>query len=211
MPGYTVSDVRPSMRSGRPAMEATIRSAKRSSSGRTLYLIASSRKAACISLSLSGSCRGKIVGAAEVFRRVVQLPSVLAERTTRFRFPRQLVLDVWRTSHPCKCHGSRELVILDRVRRLRLGVIEGVEHAHPLHGLLRKSIDHRGLRQAYRLQHGRGDVVDVVVLTAYLASRLDPLRPGNDRAIGDAAIAGVELRLRERCIVGDATSRWAAS
>ena len=44
------------MYSGRPASVALNRSWARSSSGSTLYLIASAMKAACNSLSLSGYC-----------------------------------------------------------------------------------------------------------------------------------------------------------
>ena len=73
----------------------------------------------------------------------------------------------------------------------------------PSIGLCGDAVDHRGLWQADRVQDGRGDVDDVVVLAADLALRGDPLRPGDDRAIGDAAVAGVELRLGERGVVGD--------
>ena len=55
MPGYRVSDVRPAMTSGRPAMVEFIRSWKRSSRGSTLYLSASSMKVSCSSFNLAGS------------------------------------------------------------------------------------------------------------------------------------------------------------
>jgi hypothetical protein len=60
-----------------------------------------------------------------------------------------------------------------------------------------------GLRHTCRFQHGRSDVDQVRVLAADLALRLDHLRPENDRTVGGAAVLRVELRIRERRVVGD--------
>ena len=91
-----------------------------------------------------------------------------------------------------------ELEVLDRARRGSLGVGEGVGHAHPFERLLLDAVDHGGLRQPRQLQHGRGDVDQMVELVADLPSGGDPLGPPDHRAIGGAPIGGVELGVRER-------------
>ena len=63
----------------------------------------------------------------------------------------------------------------------------------PFDRLLRNAVDHLGLWQPCRFQHGRGDVDHMVVLVAYFALRLDPLRPEDDRTVGGAAVLRMEL------------------
>ena len=87
-------------------MEETNRSWKRSSSGSTLYLTRLLQEGGLHLLELVGILRGEIVGAGEVFRRVVQLPAVLAEGLRGFASHGSLCV-TWRTSRPCRCHGSR--------------------------------------------------------------------------------------------------------
>ena len=69
----------PWINSGRPAIWALPRSAKRSSSGITLYLAASISHSRCSSASLSGLLLGEVVGLRPVRVGVVQLPDVVVE------------------------------------------------------------------------------------------------------------------------------------
>ena len=105
-----------------------------------------------------------------------------------------------RTIHPCRCRIPKDLVVLDRVSRLRLSVCEGTQHTHAFDRLLRDAIDRLGLRRPRRLQRGRRDVDHVVVLVlSHL--RVDRLRPADKHHIGGAAVLRMQLRIREWRIV----------
>ncbi len=117
-------------------MEGTIRSLKRSFQGQDVVLERLLQEGSLHLLELLGFLRGKIVGAAVVFRRVVQLPSVLTDGANWFRLPWQFVCHIGVPSVLVDSTVPGELVMLHRVSRLRLRVIEGVAHADPFHGLL---------------------------------------------------------------------------
>ena len=64
-------------------------------------------KSACSSLSFVGIPRGEVVGLAEVFVDVVELPDVVGERASRLRFPRRLVHGRPRPSRRDRSRGCR--------------------------------------------------------------------------------------------------------
>jgi hypothetical protein len=65
--------------------------------------------------------------------------------------------------------------------------VEGVAHARPFDRLLIDTVDDGRLRQAGGLEHGGGDVNDVVELRSHLATRREPTWPMHDRAVARAA------------------------
>ena len=80
-----------------------------------------------------------------------------------------------------------EVLGLTRRGRIRLLLIEGVGHAHPLDRLLRNAVHHLGLFQLGRLEYRWHDVDDMVELVADAALVLDHFRPGDGHALLGAA------------------------
>ena len=68
-------------------------------------------------------------------------------------------------------------------RDFALRVVERVKQAAALQGPLRHAVDDLRLREPGRLQHGRGEVDDVLKLGANLTLRLDPLGPVDDGGV----------------------------
>jgi hypothetical protein len=83
---------------------------------------------------------------------------------------------------PVACH----LEVLRGAARLRLAVIEGVEHADAMDGLLSDTMDDLGLGQPDCLQDSRGNIDDVVPLRAQAALLRDVLRPMDHHRLADA-------------------------
>ena len=65
--------------------------------------------------------------------------------------------------------------------------VEGVAHAHAFDRVLLDAVDAGRLRKPGGLEHGRGDVDDVVELRAHLATRREARRPVHDRPVARSA------------------------
>jgi hypothetical protein len=143
---------------------------------------------------------GKVAGVAEVGGHVVELPDVPVERHGAGRGS-QAVLAVACARPPAVVvdgAGADELEVLRRVPVLGVRVVEGVDHAHPIHRLLIDAVDARRRWDAGALQDGRGDVDVVMELAADTAVVLDARRPGDDGGGAAAAARGDPLAVGER-------------
>ncbi len=168
---------------GRPDSAGIKRSTRRSSSGMTLYLVASIRKAAAAWPTSRGfPCQ--IVCLGPVCAPVVQLPRVVVKR-------RQLGAHGPRRAVPR--HGAPALIVDAAVAehlevlhvvplRLVLG-IERVEHARTFIGALRYAVHLDRLGNAGHFEHGRRHVDDVRELRAQSALLFDALGPVHDGAV----------------------------
>ena len=144
-------------------------------------------------LDLVRHLRGKVIELRRVLLDVIKLPLVPRDDIRRWRaaqFPGKR--DRRRGRHPpIVINGAvaEHLEILGRVRRRGAGVrlVPCVRHAYPFHGALLDAIDRIGLRNAGRLEDGRGDVDDVMELAADAAHIGDVARPGHDHALGGPA------------------------
>ena len=90
---------------------------------------------------------------------------------------------------------AHHLEILGPVGRRRIGVglVESVGHAHAFDRLLRDAVDHDGRRDAGDLEDRRHNVDHVVELLADAALVLDHLRPRDRHALARAAEIGRNL------------------
>ena len=147
--------------------------------------------------------RGEVLRLAEVVGQVVQLPGVLlrvvgSRGEPRHRRRRKVPRDA------VELAGGPPAVLVDRpvaedlevlhgVALLGVRVLEGVEEARPLHRLLGGPVHDRGLGDTGRFEDRRPDVDDVGELGAQPAGVLDPLRPGDHRAVARAAEVGGAL------------------
>src|SRR5579864_2988084 len=101
-----------------------------------------------------------------------------------------------------------ELIILNGVTRLRLGISECGYHTRALERLLRNAIDGLRFWQPRRLEDRGRDIYEVGVLRSYLFLRLDNFRPMKDRAVGRTAVGREELAIGKRRIVRNGPAEW---
>lgn len=87
-----------------------------------------------------------------------------------------------------QCPVAEHLVVLHRVVRGGLGVVERVLHADAVERHLRHAVHLGRRRDSHDIQERRRDVDDVVVLAAQLPFRLDALGPVDDQRVGVAAV-----------------------
>jgi hypothetical protein len=88
---------------------------------------------------------------------------------------------------------AEHLEVLGLVPFGRGRVVEAVAHRDAVQRFLHHAVDHRRRRQLRRLEHGRGDVDDLVELAADLALGPDPVRPVDDGAVAGATPVGGDL------------------
>ena len=88
---------------------------------------------------------------------------------------------------------AEHLEVLGDVPILRRGIVEAVDHAHPVHRDLRRAVDLPGLGQAGGFEDGRRDIDHVVELGAQLALGLDALRPVDGHTDLGAAVVRRDL------------------
>ncbi len=204
MPSYSVNDVRPAIRSGRPASFAFRRSMLRSSIGSTRYFVASEMNRSCSSLSFAGSLAARSLARLKSPRVSYSCQLSCASGADGLRRPGQLVDGGGEPAVGVDGAVAEHLEVLRRVALRRLRVVERVDHAHALDRRLHGAVDALRLGQTGSLEHRRGDVDDVGELRAHPALVLDPLRPAHDHAIAGAAEVGRHLlRPRERRVAGD--------
>ncbi len=181
--------VLPLISTGRPAMSGFIRFARSVVERQHVVARRLDQPQALQLVELLRHLLGQVVRLAPVLVGVVELPDVVVEGghlladeqpgrlVPRHRGP-ALVVDAAVAEH---------LEVLRLVPLGRLGVVERVQHADALDGLLLHAVHRDRLGESRRLEDRRRDVDDVVELRAHLALRLDPLRPVHDRAVARAA------------------------
>ncbi|OPX97087.1 MAG: hypothetical protein A4E60_03362 [Syntrophorhabdus sp. PtaB.Bin047] len=149
---------------------------------------------------------GNVDRLAEILRHVIELPGI-AVNNVLFRV-RWITERCYRgrAGHPAvmvNAAHTEHFEILGPARGRRSGVVEGIEHAYAFNGFLRHSVDRGRLLDAGCLQYRRYDVDDVVPLRPDAALLPDARGPGNDHAVGGAAVMrGVLLCVLERCVHG---------
>ena len=154
---------------GRPARSALNRSTRRSSSGNTLYLPASSRNSRCSSAQLLGLLRGQVVGLGPVVG-VVQLPDVVVEGgQLGADDPRGAVAGHRRPALVVDAPVAEHLEVLGLVALGGVGVVEAVGHATPCSGCCWTPLTIVGSGSPATSRTVGGDVDDVVELVADLA------------------------------------------
>ena len=156
--------------SGLGRKEASKRSDRRSSSGKTLYCFASTRKAACSS-HLLGMLGREVIGLGESFVTSYSSDGSASKPPG----PRPPTADghgaSWPSSRPGRCHGCRHLEILDGATGPRRGMVEGIQHADAFDWLLFDAVDDLRRLDACCCQHGGRDVNDVMELGRPPSSR----------------------------------------
>ena len=136
--------------------------------------------------------RRKVLGHAEVFRDVVELPGVIDELVLDLA-PRLQVDGPGEPAVVIDAPVAEHLEVLDLVTAWGLGVVPGIGHTHALDGTLGGAVDDSRLRHSNSLEDGRHDVDNVVPLIAHLALGLDPLGPVDGHGVTGAAIVGGHL------------------
>ena len=150
---------------------------------------------------------GQVVELGGVFLDVVELPLVPGNhirRRTGTELPRKSCRG--RDRHPALVIDgaiAEHLEVLRRVsgRRVGVGLVPGVGHAHAFDGALLDAVDRIGRRDAGRFEDGRHDVDDVVELTADTSHVLDVAGPRHGHALGRPAVVRRHLfHPLERCV-----------
>ena len=175
---------------GRPAMSALSRSAVRSSSGSTLYFVASMQPQALELVQLVGHLlrRGRSTGSSPASRR--RAPRRRRRTPARLRAahdPRRAVLGHRAPALVVDAAVAEHLEVLQVVALGLVRRIEAVGHRGALDRRLHDAVDHRRMGQPGDLEDRRGDIDDVAELIAGLAPGRDPVRPAHDRAVAGAA------------------------
>ena len=169
----------PLTRTGRPAISGISRSATRSSSGSTLFLVASITNRRWRWCSRSGSWAARSSACVQSALGVVELPDVVVERGHLLadEQPRRLVPGHRGPALVVDRAVAEHLEVLRLVALGRGGVVERVAHARALDRRLLDAVHERRLRQPGRLEHGRRHVDHVRELRPHLAARRDPVGP----------------------------------
>ena len=135
-----------------------------------------------------GILRREIASLGPVGRRVVELPDVVVERHhLAGDDPGRAVLGDRGPALVVDPAVADHLEVLRRARVRCVGVVEAVGHAHAVQRHLLLAVDEVGLREPGDIEHGRGDVDDVVELMASLSTRLNPVGPRDNGAVARTA------------------------
>ena len=163
MPPNRTCDL-PVMSCGRPARSALKRSKERSSSGSTLYFVASIRKSRCSSASFAGLLLREILRLGPILVRVVELPDIVVEGALVRTKPGDAVPRDRRPSLVVDAAVAEHLEVLRLAPLGGFGVVERIQHAGALVGRLLNAV-HDGWRRNPRgLEHRRRDVDHVTEL-----------------------------------------------
>ncbi|MND97484.1 hypothetical protein D3C80_898050 [compost metagenome] len=93
---------------------------------------------------------------------------------------------------------AEDFEVLRRFFRLHLSVVEGVAQADAIHWVLSDTVDLYGWRDRQHVVDRRGNVVDMVKLSANSGVGLDLFRPGNgQRRARTAEVAGDQFSAYE--------------
>ena len=128
--------------------------------------------------------------ATEIFLDVVQLPLVVFKRSPRLGLPRRAVHRGGEPALLVDAPVARHLEVLRGVARLRLGFIQGVQHAHAFEWFLLDAIHDARLGHTDYLQHRRRNIDHVHPLRTQAALLRDALRPMDHHRLADAAVRG---------------------
>ena len=135
------------------------------------------------------ACLGPVGGG------VVELPDVVVEvgELDLPDGPRRAVLGHRRPALVVDPAVAVHLEVLRGVALRRVGLVEAVAERRALDRVLRDAVDRGGVGQSGCLEHGGGDVDDVVPLVAQLAPGGDAGGPVHDQAVARAAVVGGDL------------------
>ena len=174
---------------GRPARSELKRSIRRSSSGSTLYLRASSHEQRLELGELVGHLGGEVVRLGPVGVGVVELPGVVVERRQRQTLdPRRRVAGDRGPALVVDAAVAEHLEVLRLVALGRVGVVERVAHAH---ALVSASARRRG-RSSGSGRPAASRTVGATSMTWWNWWRISPracdaVGPVHDRAVARAA------------------------
>ncbi|MNO70257.1 hypothetical protein D3C76_611320 [compost metagenome] len=131
--------------------------------------------------------RGEVVGLAEVFVDVVQLPGGLIHvELFAVRIPRRGTNRGGEPAVLVDATVAEQLEHLATAAILGLRVVEAVQHADAIHGLLRHAVEYARRLDAGGFEDGRRDVGDIGELAAQAPLVLDLRRPGDDQRVARA-------------------------
>ena len=139
-------------------------------------------------LDLVRHLRREVIELGGVFLDVVKLPLVRADVRRRRGAQHPWLGHRRRRRHPTLVIDgaiAEHLEILRGAlaRGVGVGLVQGVQHAHPFDRALLDAVDDFGLRDAGCFENGRHDVDDVVELTADAALVVDMAGPGYRHAL----------------------------
>ena len=179
--------VLPLISCGRPARSGLKRSNVRSSSGSTLYLVASIRNSRCSSASFFGFSFARSCACVQSVLVSYSSQTSSSKAALVGADPRHAVPGHRRPALVVDAAVAEHLEVLRLVPLGRLGVVERVQHADALDRRLLDAVDDRRMRQPGGFEDRRRDVDHVMELAADLALGLDAVRPVHDRAVARAA------------------------